>query len=82
MAKAKAKFDVVFTNGNITEKKGFKKSFSKCIDYIQKYRNTIYFEKYVGWSVSVMCNETNISHYTYSNIITMRSLAKELQLNK
>lgn len=59
-------FDVVFTDDNASNSKGWHETFEYCKNYIERNNgtNNSYFADYKGGTVSIYCNETDEEVYT------------------
>lgn len=57
----KETFDVVFNDGEKSDRKGWHETFSQCKDYIETYNGTdeSYFADYKGGVVSIVSNTNN-----------------------
>lgn len=53
-------FDILFSDNNNSNNKGFEMSLADAKHYIQRNNGTneSYFEDYKGGTVSIVCNET------------------------
>lgn len=53
-------YDVVFSDNEASDEKGFYQSFDYCKDYINRFNGTneSYFADYKDGTVSIVCNET------------------------
>ena len=58
-------FDIQFNDSENTSCKGWSESYQNCLDYIKTWNGTpaSYFEDYVGGTVSIVCNETDVHVY-------------------
>ena len=59
-------YDLVLSDENNENSKGWKESIEYCKEYISENNGTnfSYFEDYKGGTVSVVCNETGETVYT------------------
>jgi hypothetical protein len=56
-------YDVYFNDENESNNKGFNYSFEECMTYIETYNGTdeSYFKDYKGGTVSILCNEAEVT---------------------